>query len=116
MRPFVRYLQWAWLIEGSAQYYARGTSDFRAAVLRRLSEGDPPACPPSTREAVILGGSIFALLERERGAAACDLLVSRLPKSGPESALETAFDASLSDIEAAWRDHVTAVAESGPRS
>lgn len=115
-RSFARYLRWAWLIEGGAQYYAGQTADFRAAVLRRLSDGDRPRFPPGPRDAVILGGSVFDLLAADRGPSACDLLVSRLPKAGPESALETAFDAGLGAIEVAWRAHIEVVAGSGPRA
>ncbi|MFN8152217.1 MAG: hypothetical protein U0R24_13970 [Solirubrobacterales bacterium] len=114
-RAFSRYLRWAWLIEGGAQYYAGQYADFRAAVLRRMTEGRKPSFPPSPRDAMILGGSVFELLEEERGKAACDLLVSRLPKAGPQAALETAFDAHLRDIEPAWREHVAEIAASGPR-
>ena len=114
-RAFSRYLRWAWLIEGGAQYYAGQCADYRAAVLRRISEGEAPSFPPSPRDAIILGGSVFELLEEERGRSACDLLVSRLPKAGPQTALETAFDAGLREIEPAWREHVAEVAASGPR-
>ncbi len=105
-RPFARYLRWAWLIEGGAQYYAGQYSSFRPAVLRRLNEGGDPSFPPSARDAMILGGSIFDLLDREVGRHACDLLVTRLPKSGPVTALETAFGARMRDIEPTWIDHI----------
>ncbi|MBA2523329.1 MAG: hypothetical protein H0V25_08360, partial [Solirubrobacterales bacterium] len=112
---FSRYLRWAWLIEGGAQYFAGQSSDFRTAVLRRLAEGGEPAFPPSPRDAIILGGSIFELLEEERGREACEILVSRLPKAGPSAALETAFGAPIDAIEPAWRDYVADVATAGPR-
>jgi hypothetical protein len=115
-RAFGRYLRWAWLIEGASEYYAGQAADFRAAILRRLADGDPPAFPPSTRDAVILGGTVFGLLEEERGAASCDLLASRLPKAGPVATLETAFDASIREIEGAWREHVERVASAAPRT
>ena len=38
----------------------------------------PPLLPPSRRDAVILGGTIFDLLENERGPEACDQLALRL--------------------------------------
>ena len=41
-RAFRRYLRWAWLIEGGAQFYAGQYASFRPAVLRRLSEGSRP--------------------------------------------------------------------------
>jgi hypothetical protein len=112
-RTFSRYLRWAWLIEGGAQFYAGHWSSFRPAVLRRLTEGPRPAFPPSARDAVVLGGSVFDLLDHEVGRHACDLLVARLPKAGPATALETAFGAPIREIEPAWRDHVEALAGSG---
>jgi hypothetical protein len=41
-RRFARYLRWAWLIEGAAQYYSGQVPLFRAAVIRRMREGAPP--------------------------------------------------------------------------
>jgi len=110
-RAFARYLRWAWLIEGGAQYYAGQSSSFRTAVLRRLNEGPEPSFPPSARDAIILGGSIFDLLDREVGPHACDLLVSRLRKGGPGPALENAFGVGMEVIEPAWRAHVARLAE-----
>ena len=109
-RAFRRYLRWAWLIEGGAQFYAGQYSSFRPAVLRRLNEGSAPTFPPSARDAIILGGSVFDLLDHEVGRHACDLLVSRLPKAGPAAALENAFGARLREIEPVWRDHVEMIA------
>jgi len=114
-RAFARYLRWAWVIEGGAQYYSGQVSSFRTAVLRRLNEGPEPEFPPSARDAIILGGSVFALLDREVGPHACDLLVSRLRKDGPARALENAFGVGIEVIEPAWREHVADLAGSGPR-
>lgn len=105
-RSFARYLRWAWLVEGGAQYFSRQVPAFRTAMLRRLTEGPEPRFPPSPRDATILGGSVFDLLDREVGPHACGLLVSRIRKGGPEPALETAFGARFPEIEAAWRDHI----------
>jgi len=110
-RAFRRYLRWAWLIEGGAQFYAGQYASFRPAVLRRLSEGSRPSFPPSARDAIILGGSVFDLLDHEVGRHACDLLVARLPKAGPRTAIETAFGASIREIEPVWRDHVETIAQ-----
>ena len=52
-------------------------------MLRRLTEGSEPSFPPSARDAIILGGSVLELLDREVGLHACELLVARLPKAGP---------------------------------
>ena len=106
MRRFARYLRWAWLIEGAAQYFSGQVSLFRAAVSTRMRQGDPPAFPPSARDAIILGGTVFDLLERERGRDACALLVSRLRRGGAESSLEIAFDKRFREVESDWRRHL----------
>ncbi len=105
-RRFARYLRWAWLVEGGAQYFARQVGLYRAAVIRRLREGSRPAFPPSRRDAVILGGTVFELLEEERGAEACERLVDGLLPGGQAVTLEDAFDARFRDIEEAWRDYL----------
>jgi hypothetical protein len=102
-RRFGRYLRWAWLIEGGAQYFAGQAPLFRAAVNRRMREGGPPAFPPSARDAIILGGTVFDLLDRARGPAACELLVSRLHRNGARSNIEIAFDAPFAEVEREWR-------------
>ena len=110
-RRFLRYLRWTWLIEGAAQYYADQVPLFRAAVSTRLRERRAPAFPPSARDAIILGGTIFGLLERERGPDACDVLASRLRRDGARGSLELAFDARFRDIERAWRDYLRNLSE-----
>jgi hypothetical protein len=102
-RRFITYLRWAWLIEGGAQYFANQTSLFRAATITRLREGERPGFPPSRRDAIILGHTVFELLDRYKGPEACALLVSRLRREGSTSNIELAFDAPLNEIEEAWR-------------
>jgi hypothetical protein len=109
-RRFGRYLRWAWLVEGGAQYFSRQVALYRAAVIRRLREGSRPAFPPSRRDAVILGGTIFDLLEQEAGPAACRALVTQLGSEGPVLQLADAFDARPREIESAWRDYLREVA------
>jgi hypothetical protein len=111
---FARYLRWAWLIEGGAQYFAGQVPLFRAAVSRRLGEGGPPEFPPPARDAIILGGTVFDLLDRSVGRSACELLVSRLRREGPGRALEIAFGVDVEVIERAWRDHLEALAARSP--
>ena len=112
-RRFARYLRWAWLIEGAAQYFASQVPLFRPAVVRRMREGASPTLPPSARDAIILGGTVFDLLDRQVGSQACELLVSRLRKDGAQGNLELAFDAPLREIERGWRNHL---GETAPRS
>ncbi|MEK6277528.1 MAG: hypothetical protein AABM29_05905 [Actinomycetota bacterium] len=109
-RRFGRYLRWAWLVEGASQYFARQVGLYRAAVIHRLREGSRPSFPPSRRDAVILGGTLFDLLEQERGPAACELLVSRLRRDGPVLQLAAAFDARPREIEDAWRGYLREIA------
>ncbi len=108
---FRRYLEWAWLVEGSAQHFARQVDLFRPAVIRRLKEGSRPSFPPSRRDATILGGTIFDLLEEYRGGGACELLVARLRKSGPITNLEAAFDLRIREVEGMWRDYLREVSD-----
>jgi hypothetical protein len=105
-RRFVTYLRWAWLIEGAAQYFTAQTSLFRAAVITRLREGERPAFPPSRRDALILGGTVFDMLDRHAGPDACVRMASRLHREGPRGNLELAFEARMRDIERAWRSHL----------
>jgi hypothetical protein len=102
-RRFVTYLRWAWLYEGAAQYFTGQTSLFRAAVITRLREGDRPSFPPGRRDALILGGTVFDLLDRHAGPDACARMASRLHRNGARGSLELAFEARMRDIERAWR-------------
>lgn len=103
---FSRYVRWAWLVEGAGQYFAGQVPLFRAAVISRLREGRAASFPPGARDAAILGGTIFDLLEQRAGGRACELLVSRLRKAGAEANLEFAFDEPFADIERAWRAYL----------
>src|SRR3954452_25109063 len=105
-RHFLTYLRWAWLIEGAAQYFAGQIGLYRAAVITRLREGDRPSFPPTRRDALILGGTVFDLLERHAGPGACVRMASRLHREGPRGNLELAFEARMRDIERAWRMHL----------
>lgn len=105
-RRFSRYLRWSWLVEGGAQYFAGQVPLFRAAVQTRLRAGDPPTFPPSRRDAIILGGTVFDLLERRRGRDACSLLISRVRREGPERAIQIAFGESARDVGLEWRRYL----------
>jgi hypothetical protein len=110
-RRFYRYMRWAWMIEGAAQYFAGQVALFRPAISRRLNEGPRPVFPPSARDAMILGGTVFDLLDDEVGRHACDLLVSRLRRDGPVPQLEVAFGVDAGVIEQAWRERLEAIAD-----
>ena len=70
----------------------------------RLRDGGRPAFPPAVRDATLLGGSVFRLLQREAGEPACvALTASRLDPAGPGRAIERAFGRPLADVERDWR-------------
>ena len=110
---FARYLRWAWLCEGAAVHFSGQGPHLRAAVARRLREGGRPAFPPSARDAALLGGTIFALLERGAGARACVDLVERLDPAGAQNALERAFQRPLGEVELDWRRYLEGFRASG---
>jgi hypothetical protein len=105
-RRFLTYLHWAWMVEGAAQYFTGQTSLYRAAVITRLRQGDRPTFPPNRRDALILGGTVFDLLDRHAGPDACVRMASRLHREGPRGNLELAFEARMPEIERAWRGHL----------
>ncbi len=59
---------------------------------------------------MILGGTIFDLLETERGPDACERLSLELRPGGAKPTLEAAFEARSAEIEDAWRAHLRAMA------
>jgi hypothetical protein len=109
LRP--RHARWAWLIWGAASHFSGQSVFARAAIARRLRDDPAPRFPPLLRDAALLGGSVFDLLERERGAgAALDLAFTRAEGS-PGRALERAFAGrSLMHSQGVWRAHLARLA------
>ena len=113
-RAFRRYLRWAWLVEGAAQYLSGQTRHARPAIARRMREGPPPAFPPALADAALLGGTVFDLLAREEGERACVALAAAAGEGGPEAALVTAFAGRpLRHTEGTWRAHLERLARAG---
>jgi hypothetical protein len=103
---FHRYVRWAWLCEGAATWLCGQTPHLRAAIARRLREGRRPEFPPAPADAMLLGGTIFELLERQAGTrAAAGLATSRL-EGGPRSLLAEAFGRQLAAVERSWREQL----------
>ena len=110
-RAFRHWLRWAWLVEGAAQWLSGQARHLRPAVGRRLHEGPPPAFPPAARDAPLLGGTLFDLLEREEGERACFELARAPHPEGPRATLERAFHGrAMRHTEDAWRHHLDRVA------
>jgi hypothetical protein len=101
-RSFRNYLRWAWLCEGAATWMCGQTSYLAPAITARRRDGSRPTLPPSPRDAMLLGGSVFDLLERGSGADACIALISRLEAAGPEAAVEKAFARPLGEVRRDW--------------
>ena len=100
---FRRYVRWAWLCEGAATWLSGQTPHLRAAIVRRLREGRRPEFPPAPADAMLLGGTIFEMLEREAGASAAAGLASGPLDRGARSLLVDAFGRQLAAIERDWR-------------
>jgi hypothetical protein len=110
---FSRYVRWAWLQAGAAQWFAGQTAYARPAIARRLREGPEPEFPPGVRDAHLLGGTVFDLLAREEGEQACVRLASELPAGGAREALRHAFHGrALKHTESTWRTHLARIAHS----
>jgi hypothetical protein len=104
-------LRWAWLLEGAARWFSGQTEHARPAIARRLREGAPPSFPPSTRDAILLGGTVIDLLAVEEGEGAAIQLATHLDQGGPDIALRKAFRGrSLAHTEGAWRAHLSRLA------
>jgi hypothetical protein len=106
---FRRYVRRAWLCEGAATWLSGQTGHLRAAIVRRLREGRRPEFPPSTRDAQLLGGTIFAMLEEEAGpAAAVDLAATR-ESVRDRPAIERAFGRPAAAVERDWRRYLASL-------
>jgi len=100
-----------WRLEGAAQHFSGQTKHVRPAVVLRTHERPAPTFPPGRRDALLLGGTVFDLLAREEGEAAC-VELARAPD--PAKALERAFHGRpVRQTEQAWRSHLNRVARPG---
>jgi hypothetical protein len=104
-------LRWAWVVEGTARYFAGQVEHARPAIARRLREGGQPDFPPRLRDAALLGPTVIDLLAREQGPEAAMRLACYLDPAGAEHALRDAFGGrSLVHTEGAWRSHLARIA------
>lgn len=105
-RSFARYLRLAWLAEGAPAWLSGQVPHLRAAIARRLHEGGRPSFPPAPSDALLLGGTIFALLEEEAGPSAAAALAGAIPAERTETALSHAFKRPLGELARDWRDYL----------
>lgn len=106
LASFRRYLRWAWLAEGAAAHFSGQTDYLRAAIVRRLIEEGRPAFPPAARDAQLLGGTLFALLELEAGPRAAAALATSPLEGGPRMLLHEAFGRAAAAVERDWREYL----------
>jgi hypothetical protein len=107
-RRIVRWMRHAWFAEGAAQWLCGQTAHVRPAVARRLHEGSPPSFPPGRADALLLGGTVVDLLAREEGTHTAVAAV----RDGPQRVLEALTrPRGARHAAAAWRSHLTRVAE-----
>ena len=100
-------------LRGGAVWLSGQTPYLRAAIVRRLREGGRPEFPPSASDAMLLGGTIFHMLEREAGArAAAELAVSPLDERGARGMLAHAFGRQLAGVERDWRAELDSLSAS----
>jgi hypothetical protein len=111
---FRTYLSWAWLCEGAATWLSGQAQFLGPAIARRMHEGGNPRFPPSARDAMLLGGTVFGLLEREQGRRACVRLATELPREGALTAISSAFESHRSEVEPAWRRYLTELSTRTP--
>jgi hypothetical protein len=103
---FRRYVRWAWLCEGATTRLSGQTEHLRGAIVRRLHEGGRPAFPPAARDAPLLAGTLFSMLERERGVeTVAELARSRLD-ARPPALIGRAFNRPAAAVERDWRDYL----------
>src|SRR5215213_925508 len=110
---FRRYVRWAWLCEGAATWLSGQAELLRPAIVRRLREGGQPAFPPEPRDAMLLGGTVFGMLEQEHGTRAAAALATTDLERGPRSVLVDAFGRQLSGVEEDWRELLASMTAAG---
>ena len=108
-RSFARYVRLAWLAEGAAAWLSGQVPHLRAAITRRLREGGRPSFPPAPSDALLLGGTVFTLLEQEAGPRAAASLAATIPAERPDTALAHAFGRPVGEIDADWRAYLDAL-------
>jgi hypothetical protein len=103
-----RWMREAWFVEGAAQWLSGQTRHVRPAVARRLHEGRAPAFPPGPTDALLLGGTVFALLAREEG----DRAAVAAARAGARHVLADGFHGrGVRRTEDAWRSHLARIAD-----
>lgn len=110
-RMFRRYVKMMWLAEGAATHLAGQVPHLRSAIALRLREGGRPEFPPAPRDAWVLGGTVFGLLEREAGLEACVRLAATPEWKSPRKAIESSFGRPAASVARAWTDYLAGMTQ-----
>ena len=105
----LRMLRHSWRVEGAAAHFSGQVPHLRTAIAVRM-RGRPVRFPPPARDAALLGGTVYDLLESERGARACVRLACHPDPADDRTILEAAFDAPRHDLTQMWRRHLERLA------
>jgi hypothetical protein len=108
----IRLLRSAWLAEGAAQHFSGQVPFLRPAIATRL-RGGGLRFPPGVRDAGLVAGTLFDLLDHERGERACVRLATH-PAASQRAALEEAFGRPMAEVAGAWREHLERLATPAP--
>lgn len=96
------YRRMAWLCEGAATHLSGQSRHLAPAIVRRMKEDPPPTFPPSFRDALLLGGTVYDLAAEADARAPIRLATATDPGAARE-VLERAFLRSMDEIEGEWR-------------
>lgn len=94
-----------WLLEGAAQHLSGQVEHLSAAIRLRLRSGIEPQLPLAAKDVPLFAGTLFELLQKERGMNACLELCSTQP-IGAGAMLENAFDMDLTQITKLWQAYM----------
>jgi hypothetical protein len=108
-----RLRRFGWLGEGAGQFLSGQVPYLRAALARRLRAGEPHF-PPGVRDAPLLAGSLFDLLNRERGVEACVRLALHSRPDHPDRIVEEAFGSPSAEVRRRWLTHLDELARAVP--
>ena len=108
-----RMLRHGWRIEGAAAHFSGQVPYLRGAIALRL-RGRPVRLPPSARDAALLGGPLYELLEAEQGARACLRLACHPDPADDRTVLENAFGMPRHELTQVWRKHLERLASREP--
>jgi hypothetical protein len=77
-----------------------------------MREGGRPEFPPAPSDAMLLGGTVFTLLERRRGRHVAAALATSPLERGALGLIAEAFDRPVAAVERDWREELDSMVAS----